>query len=129
MTGFAVDANEAARMIAQRGPRWAVQIGLRGGKRNVHFADTAERAEEIYSRHIEEGGYLLTYTQVYPPAGSVGLAALGLARRDAKGAYEEATSVLRAAVLRAVEEGRSEAEIAREAGVDRMTVRTWCGKR
>ena len=42
---------------------------------------------------------------------------------------ERAKSVLREAVLNAVEDGHPEARIAREAGVDRMTVRSWQGKR
>jgi hypothetical protein len=57
------------------------------------------------------------------------LVGLGRARQDAKRAYDEATAVLRAGVLRALEAGRAEAEVARAAGVDRMTVRDWAGKR
>jgi DNA invertase Pin-like site-specific DNA recombinase len=56
-------------------------------------------------------------------------AELGRARPEARRDFDEKTSILRAAVLRAVEENRAEAEIAREAGIDRMTVREWSGKR
>ncbi len=62
---------------------------------------------------------------------SADLATLGLARAEAMRAQRDATDRLRAAVL--AELGRRgdghEAEIAREAGVDRMTVRKWAGKR
>lgn len=129
MIEFDIDPTTAKKLIAGRGPRWAVQVGLHGGRRTVHFTDTGERAEAIYDRHVEEGGYLLAYTKVYPPTGSGDLSALGRARQDAKRAFDEATEILRAAVMRAIEDGRSESEIARDAGVDRMTVRKWQGKR
>jgi hypothetical protein len=57
------------------------------------------------------------------------LAKLGQERRDAQRALDEKTAILKAAVLRALEKGRAEAEVARTAGVDRMTVRKWAGKR
>lgn len=65
---------------------------------------------------------------VDPPVGSIDLAKLGRERMDAKRAFEEKTAILRAGVLRALGEGRAEAEVARTAGVDRMTVRKWAGK-
>ncbi len=66
---------------------------------------------------------------MHAPAGSVDLAELGRVRSEARRALDEKTTILRAAVLRALEDGRAEAEVAREAGVDRMTVREWAGKR
>lgn len=113
-------------MIAERGPRWLVSAVVRQGEHMAEYADTAERAEEIRDRY-QRGRY--RRIQVHPPQGSVDLAALGRRRAETRRAYEDATAVLRAAVLRALEEGRAEAEVARTAGVDRMTVRSWAGKR
>lgn len=52
----------------------------------------------------------------------------GRNRSLAKHAYCTATAILRADVLRAIGEGIPETEIARRAGIDRMTVRAWAGK-
>lgn len=60
---------------------------------------------------------------------NVDLADLGHRRREARAALDTATEALRAGVLRALEGGMPEAEAARRAGVDRMTVRKWQGKR
>jgi hypothetical protein len=108
-----------------RGPRWAVVGTIRQGENVGEYADTAERAEAIQARYQETGYYQV---QVYPPEGSVDLGELGRARADAKRAADEATAILRAGVLRALEEGREETEVARTAGVDRQTVRAWAGK-
>lgn len=113
------------KLIDERGPRWAVVGTIRPREVQFFYADTAERAEaireDLKSSHHRQ-------VQVHPPQGSVNLAELGGARLRAKAAFDEATSVLRAGVLRAAEEGRSEVEIAKTAGVDRMTVRKWLGK-
>jgi transposase len=50
------------------------------------------------------------------------------AHDEARRQVTETRKVLHAAVIRAVGEGLSEAEAARVAGVDRMTVRKWLGK-
>lgn len=119
----------ADKMIAERGPRYVVQVGVRRGELLIHYADTAERAESLYDKYVNEGGYQLAYTKVIPPQGSIDLAGLGRVRTEALRKAQEATDILRAGVLRATEAGRSEHEIARQAGVDRMTVRNWLGKR
>jgi hypothetical protein len=49
--------------------------------------------------------------------------------REARTRTNEATSLLRDAVLRELAAGHPEAAVARTAGVDRMTVRKWAGKR
>jgi DNA-directed RNA polymerase specialized sigma24 family protein len=108
-----------------RGPRWAVIGRVRSNEDVGDYEDTAELAERRAEKYRELGYYQV---QVYPAVGSVDLRTLGEARRNAKEAYDEATAILRAGVLRALEENRSEAEIARTAGVDRMTVRSWAGK-
>lgn len=57
------------------------------------------------------------------------LAQLAAARADTKEAYDKQTRLLRNAVLNALKAGHSEVQVARVAGVDRMTVRKWAGKR
>jgi DNA-binding CsgD family transcriptional regulator len=52
----------------------------------------------------------------------------GRARAEAQNALDEKTKELKTEVLRALAEGRAEAEVARAAGIDRMTVRKWAGK-
>lgn len=116
----------ARKRINERGPRYAISGTLRPQEVRVDYADTADKAELIRAEFQDEHYYQV---MVYAPDGSVDLATLGGARIRAKLACDEATAVLRAGVLRAVEEGRSEVEIARTAQVDRMTVRSWIGKR
>ena len=58
------------------------------------------------------------------------LEALGAARREAADELRRRTMLLRTAVIRARGQlGANESAIAREAGVNRMTVRKWFGKR
>jgi hypothetical protein len=111
--------------IRARGPRFAVIGTVRRNEHQGIYADNAETAETLRQRYEAAGYYQV---QVYPPLGSVDLGALGRARADAKATFDEATALLRAGVVRAVEEGRAETEIAATAGVDRMTVRAWAGK-
>lgn len=53
------------------------------------------------------------------------LAALAARRRLAQADLEKVMGELRRAVLSAVAGGMSQAQAAREAGIDRMTVREW----
>lgn len=119
----------ALRRIEQRGPRYAVYGVIRAGEARTEYADTAEQAERIRASFEDPRDCGYRQVKVHPPEGSVDLAALGQARAKAKATFDEATAVLRAAVLRALEQpGSSEVQVAREAGVDRMTVRKWAGK-
>lgn len=111
--------------VQDRGPRYAVIAFMRPREGRVDYADTGERAERIYDQRISDGHHQV---HIYPPDGSIDLGELGRARVTAIAAEREATGILRAAVLRALEAGRTEAEVARAAGVDRMTVRKWAGK-
>lgn len=120
--------DEAHRRINGRGPRYAIFGVIRPGEARTEYADTAERAEQIREKFEDPDEWGYRQVQVYPPVGAVDLTALGEARRAAKEAFDETTAVLRAGVLRALEAGRAEAEVARAAGVDRMTVRSWAGK-
>lgn len=121
-----VSLQGAQRAIEERGPRWIVVGTIRHDELRVSYADNAERAEKIATEFTTELGY--RDAQVHAPEGSIDLAALGRERAEAKDAFTEATNVLRAAVLRALDDGRAEAEVARTARVDRMTVRKWSGK-
>lgn len=116
----------AWKRIAERGPRYAVYRGLRAGQGVTDYYDTAPEAETAVERLRDEGGYY--GIRIVPPDGAVDLVSLGQARAEARRAYDEATAVLRAGVLRALEEGFAEAGAARAAVVDRMTVRAWAGK-
>jgi hypothetical protein len=119
--------NDTARkMVKERGPRWAVYGQIRQGEARVSYALTSDAAETTRKSYEDDWGYY--QVQVYPPDGSVELAQLGRERDAAKRTFDEKTEILKAGVLRALDEGRAEAEIARTAGVDRMTVRSWAGK-
>jgi hypothetical protein len=111
----------------RRGPRYAVTWSVNTDMHEGTYTDTAELAEKVRAIALFEGHCYNVH--VSAPEGSVDLAALGDARLKAKRAFDEATAFLRAGVLRALEDGRSESEVARSARVDRMTVRTWAGKR
>lgn len=119
-------AASALQDVRDRGPRWAVYGQIRTHEARVQYADTAERAEAIRKEFEDTWGY--HHVKVHPPVGSVDLAKLGRERADARRVLDEKTAILRAGVLRALEDGRAEAEVARTAGVDRMTVRKWAGK-
>jgi uncharacterized protein (DUF2336 family) len=54
--------------------------------------------------------------------------ALAQRRAAARANLAKVTEQVRAAVLRELAAGQPEAAVARDAGVDRMTVRRWAGK-
>lgn len=115
--------------IANRGPRYCVSASAGRSSYHVYYAMTADKAEAIRDRLEDEGGYSNIRVHLPDIAGfDLNLEKYGRARRDAIKKADEATDVLRAAVIRAAEAGRAEAEIARSASVDRMTVRKWLGK-
>lgn len=116
---------EAIRRVNERGPRYAVIGYLRPNEAITEYADTGEKAEQIADRMRDEH---YRQVNVYPPDGSVHLGPLRAAREQAIAAEREATAILRAACLRELEAGRAEAEVARQAGVDRMALRKWAGK-
>lgn len=122
---FMLTLSSLGRMQGERGPRYLVSAQVRGGEWCAGYAADADAAEATRG-WLDAESY--RNAKVTAPEGSVDLEALGHTRRQAKEALDEATAVLRAGVLRAVEAGRAEAEVSRAAGVDRMTVRSWLGK-
>lgn len=119
--------DHARQRITDRGPRFAVYGKIRRGEARTEYADTAERAEQTRADFTRLG---YTKILVHPPVDSVELAPLRQARNAAQHKLNEATAILRAAVIRAInDDHRSESEVSREAGVDRMTVRRWLGKK
>lgn len=65
----------------------------------------------------------------YMQAEGIELAKLGRRRARAKATFEKVNDEAKAAVVAAAEAGVPEAELARVLQVDRMTVRSWLGKR
>lgn len=57
------------------------------------------------------------------------LTELAARRTELRAELADVSGLLREAVLEKLAAGGSESEVAREAGVDRMTVRHWQGKR
>lgn len=108
-----------------RGPRFAVHGTIRGGEFDTQFADTAAKAEEVAERMREDGR---RNVRIHLPkeADFGGIASEFKAARDR---LNEATELARAAAHRMTDMGISESETARQLGVDRMTVRSWLGKR
>ena len=121
--------HSAQQKLDARGPRWAIWIELARDSAQVVYADTAPQAEKIRAHHLADWSYNEQRVQLHPPAGSVTLAEAASERETAKAAFNEKTAILKALALQALEEGRAEAEVAREARVDRMTIRSWAGKR
>lgn len=113
------------KMERERGPRWLVYGTIRQGEFIASYADSADSAEWMHEK-LESDGHRQVRT--VPPAGGVDLAELGRKRNADKRAYDESNATLKAGVLRALAANRSESEVARTAGVDRMTVRAWSGK-
>jgi len=121
--------HSARQKLDARGPRFAIWVELGRDSAQVIYADTATQAEKIRERELAEWSHNEQRVQLHPPAGSVSLTEAARERETAKAAFNEKTAILKAAALQALEEGRAEAEVAREARVDRMTIRSWAGKR
>lgn len=123
-----VTVQSLQRMQAKRGPHYLVHGADRRNEPIARYADTLDEAERIAERMRTDG---LRQVQVLPPREQITLddvSRYGDAYSRAQDAAEGAKATLRAAVHRAVESGASESEIAREAGITRMTVRAWIGK-
>ena len=121
------DINKA---VSERGARYCITGTIRQGECAYMYADTAERAEQVRDDYMENWRYY--NVRIHPPVVNMDvadeLAKLGREREKARDAEREATAKLRAMVLRASERNFAEADIARRANVDRMTVRKWLGK-
>jgi DNA invertase Pin-like site-specific DNA recombinase len=113
---------DAAR---ERGPRYAVTGTIRGGEFDAEFADTAARAEEIAEKMREDGR---RNVRLHLPQES-DFWTIASEFKRARDQLAAATELARAAAHRMTDLGISEAETARQLGVDRMTVRSWLGKR
>lgn len=119
-------AETARQRVKDRGPRWAVMGTIRPGEAETRYAVTAIDAEKIQTQFLDDGRYQI---RVHPPEDTANLSALGRQLADARAAVRDITQQVQAAVIHAVTvDGRAEAEVARQAGVDRMTVRGWLGK-
>lgn len=115
-------------MVADRGPRYAVTGTIRRDEYAATYALDSAAAESMFE-HYQTRGYRNVKVHVPTDGGvTIDLATYGRDRDDALRAAKEKTEILRAAILRAIEGGRAEAEVARSAGIDRMTVRDWNGK-
>ncbi|MDF2969264.1 MAG: hypothetical protein K0Q93_3042 [Nocardioidaceae bacterium] len=120
--------NARKQFVDERGPRYLVEGTIRRDEFAVTYADTAEQAEKIRDRYENDGYRNIKVHLPDLPGMEIDLARYGRELAAARREVEEATAIVRAAVIRAAEQGRAEAEIARTAGVDRMTVRKWVGK-
>lgn len=120
---------QLTQAVNDRGARYCVTGTIRGGEFTYRYADTSERAEEIREAYTSQH---YRSVRVHPPTFDMDVTAelekLGAERAQLKQAEQETTSKLRATVHRAAARGFAEADIARRAGVDRMTVRKWLGK-
>lgn len=112
-------------LTRERGPRFAVYGIIRGGEFDIQFADTAAIAEQIAEKMRADGR---RQVKLYLPQ-EVDFGAVARDYQDARARLEEVTPLARAAAHRMTEMGISESETARQLGVDRMTVRSWLGKR
>lgn len=119
-------ATHARQRVEERGPRWAVTGTIRPGEAETVYAVTADAAEQVRERFEADGRYQIA---VHPPEGSVDLSSLGRKLADARAVVRDVTQQVQAAAIHAVTvESRTEVEVARQAGVDRQTVRAWLGK-
>jgi|SRR5687768_2189061 len=119
----------ARQELDARGPRYAVWVELGKDEAQVIYADTATQAETIRENRLAEYSGNEQRVRLYPPAVSVSLTEAASEREQAKKVFSEKTAYVKALALQALEGGRAEAEVAREARVDRMTIRSWAGKR
>lgn len=119
------------KAIAERGARYIVTGTIRTGEFAYDYADSGERAEKIRVDYEETWRY--HQVRIIPPEADMDLAheleTLGQERKRLRSAEREVTARLRATSIRAHEHEFAEADIARRANIDRMTVRDWLGKR
>jgi hypothetical protein len=120
--------HSARQQLAERGPRWAIWIETGRHHAEVHYADTAAQAEKLREIHLADWSHNEQRVQLYPPAEAMSLGRAASQRLKAETAFKKKTAILKTVVLQALAQGRSEAEVARSAGVDRMTIRAWAGK-
>lgn len=122
--------SRVGEMKEQRGPRHLVSGRVDGGVYRAQYAATASEAEQIADEYENDG---LKGINVYAPADVSALIDiaedLGSERQALKAQEREVTDKLRAACLRLLEQGAAETAVAAAAQVDRMTVRSWQGKR
>lgn len=121
--------HEARLQLDARGPRYAIWVELGKDSAQVIYADTATQAEKVRENRLAEYSGNEQRVQLHPPAGSISLTDAASEREKVKEALAEKTAFVKALALQALEGGRAEAEVAREARVDRMTIRSWAGKR
>lgn len=110
--------------IAARGPRrYAISATIAPDHYEVAYAATLEQAHAT-ARDMERLGRY--DVQVYVPDYPASLLAVhesGLRLAAARKALQKEMERLTAAVRAALDEGQSESELARQAGVDRHTIR------
>lgn len=116
---------EMSTLVAARGPRWAVTAKASPNRHVIRYCETAETAEEKRREFLASNYYMIT---VRTPVVSADFAALRAEREEAQAALADVMDRIRAGVATALAAGRSEVEVARCFGVDRMTVRKWAGK-
>jgi hypothetical protein len=116
----------AQDQIAQRGPRFAVVGTIRKDEVRLVLAPSAELAEKAAQSMREDN---LRNVRLHLPQSDVDYARIGRELTEARARVTELLALARAAALRAVEAGLSEVETGHQLGVDRMTVRSWLGKR
>lgn len=94
------------------------------------LAAESDRIDEIYPEpgNADRRQHALTAATQYL-LGETDTHRAGQALAQARGAAAEAAEFARQVVIMAVEDGMSEYEAARQANVDRMTIRAWLGKR
>lgn len=124
------DQAEINQAVAARAARYCITGTIRRGEKTYTYASTSEIAEQIRKSYEEDWHYYAV--RIHPPVEDMDVAAelarLGEQRATLKRQERETTEQLKATVLRAAERDFAEADIARRANIDRMTVRTWLGK-
>jgi hypothetical protein len=105
--------------------RWV----LPGTRQPLPDGPTAEWMARHDGAHSTRWGTLPQSVPAAPTATAAQLQTLGTVARDAQARRDAAFAALRDATLAAIAEGMTEKRAAEMAGVDRMTVRRWQGKR
>lgn len=123
--------NRLDEMKRDRGPRHLVYGTIRRDEFEAAYATSAAQAEELEARMRAAGR---RNVRVLAPGTADDdhaevLRSAAMMWRVARDAEIDLRQQLTAAVVTAVGQGMAESEAARRAGVDRMTVRKWAGKR
>jgi site-specific recombinase XerC len=105
---------------------WVIRVTNNLGEKDLFVCHNYDQAIQVMRQQEDLG---IADIEMIKPREIVDLSYLSRLRNELITDLKEVTEQIRQAVLWHIARGEKEARVARAAGVDRMTVRRWLGKR